>query len=234
MALPKQSAPKYKCILPSDGKEVEYRPFLVKEQKILMLAQEQGDDGAMLQAVQDLVKSVTYDKVKPSELAVMDLEYLFLKIRSKSIGETASLSVTCNDPQCEGTGEVVVNLDDVEVVGDEPEHKIMISDEIGVELRYPRVKDVNDINNLEGPDQTIEMLKRCMVNVYDLEEVYPTSDSSTNELNDFVESLSMGQLERITEFFTDIPQMKKQVESECKECGKDIKTEIVGLNNFFS
>ena len=129
MALPKQSAPKYKCILPSDGKEVEYRPFLVKEQKILMLAQEQGDDGAMLQAVQDLVKSVTYDKVKPSELAVMDLEYLFLKIRSKSIGETASLSVTCNDPQCEGTGEVVVNLDDVEVVGDEPEHKIMISDE---------------------------------------------------------------------------------------------------------
>ena len=135
MALPKQSSPKYKCVLPSDGREVEYRPFLVKEQKVLLLAQEQENDEAMFKAVQDLIGSVTDGEVKPQRLPVIDMEYLFLKIRSKSVGETANIRVTCNDPKCDGTGEAVVNLDDVEVVGEAPETKIMINDEIGVELR---------------------------------------------------------------------------------------------------
>ena len=235
MALPKQSAPKYNCILPSDGKEIEFRPFLVKEQKVLLLAQEQEDERAMFNAVKELIESVCFTEIKADRLSVVDMEYLFLKIRSKSVGETATISVTCNDPKCDGHGETVINLDDVEVVGDEPENKIMINDEIGIELRYPRIGDIDLINSEEGNmTQTLEMLKRCMVTVFDQEEVYPTSDSPTQELDEFVNTLSMSQMEMISEYFGSIPQLKKEVQTECVKCGKDVNTTIQGMNNFFS
>ena len=236
MALPKQSSPKYKCVLPSDGREVEYRPFLVKEQKVLMMAQEQENDAAMFNAVKDLIESVTFGKVKPDSLPIIDMEYLFLKIRTKSIGETANIQVTCNYDDCEGgQGTTVINLDDVEVVGDEPENKIMINDEIGIELRYPRIGDIEASDSEEGNmAQTLEMLKRCMVTVYDEEDVYPTSDSSTKELDEFVNTLSMSQMELISNYFGSIPQLKKEVKSECVQCGKDINTTLQGMNNFFS
>jgi hypothetical protein len=235
MALPKQSTPKYNCVLPSDGREVEYRPFLVAEQKNLLIAQEQGDDGAMFSAVQDLVEACTYGKLKSTQLAVIDMEYLFLKIRAKSVGETANLQVSCHDKKCDGHGEVVINLDDVEVVGDEPENKIMINDEIGIELRYPRIGDIQTADSTEGQmTQTIEMLKKCMVSVYDQENVYPTADSSTQELDEFVNTLTMPQMELISEYFASIPQLKKEVKSECVSCGKEINTTVQGLNNFFS
>ena len=189
----------------------------------------------MFSAVQDLIEACTYGKLKSTQLFVIDMEYLFLKIRAKSVGETANLQVTCHDKKCDGHGEVVINLDDVEVVGDEPENKIMINDEIGIELRYPRIGDIDLINSEEGQmTQTIEMLKKCMVSVYDQENVYPTSDSSTQELDEFVNTLTMSQMEMISEYFGSIPQLKKEVKSECVSCGKDINTTIQGMNNFFS
>ena len=233
MALPKQSAPKYTCILPSDGTEVEYRPFLVKEQKNLLLAQEQDNEKAMFKAVQDLIESVTFGKVKTQAMPVIDMEYLFLKIRSKSVGETANIKVTCTDPKCDGTGEAVVNLDDVEVVGDEPDTKIMISDELGIELRYPRIMDLEKAQGLDPAASTIEMLKNSMVTIFDEEEVYTVADASTNELNEFVESITMTQLELLTEFFNSIPALEIDVESQCNKCQRDITTKLRGLNSFF-
>ena len=233
MALPKQSAPKYTCILPSDGTEVEYRPFLVKEQKNLLLAQEQDNEKAMFKAVQDLIESVTFGKVKTQAMPVIDMEYLFLKIRSKSVGETANIKVTCTDPNCDGSGEAVVNLDDVEVVGDEPDTKIMISDELGIELRYPRIMDLEKAQGLDPAASTIEMLKNSMVTIFDEEDVYTVADASTNELNEFVESITMTQLELLTEFFNSIPALEIDVESQCNKCQRDITTKLRGLNSFF-
>ena len=233
MALPKQSAPKYTCILPSDGREVTYRPFLVKEQKVLLLAQEDGDEKAMFNAVQELIESVTDGDVKSRDLAVIDMEYLFVKIRAKSVGETANIRVTCQDPNCDGSGQAVINLDDVEVVGEHPENKIMINDGLGVELRYPRISDVNKVQGLDSASQTIEMLKNSMVTIFDEEDVYTVADASTNDLNEFVESLTMGQLQKITEYFDAIPSLQKEVDSTCETCGSPIKTIVKGLNNFF-
>ena len=239
MALPKQSSPKYKCVLPSDGREVEYRPFLVKEQKVLMMAQEQENDAAMFDAVKNLIESVTFGKVKPDSLPIIDMEYLFLKIRTKSIGETANIQVTCNYDDCEGgQGTTVINLDDVEVVGEEPENKIMISDELGVQLRYPRISDVVatpvKTDSVESKAvQSLELVKSCMVNIYDAEEVNPISDASTNEINECMDSLSMSQLEKITSYFEGLPSLKKEVSAECEKCGKEIRTTVSGLNNFF-
>ena len=232
MALPKQSAPKYTCILPSDGREIEYRPFLVKEQKVLLLAQEQEDDAAMFRAVQDLITNVCED-VKSETLPVIDMEWLFLKIRSKSVGETANIKLSCTDPKCDGTGEAVVNLDDVEVVGDQPESKIMLTDEIGIELRYPRVSDVNQVQGKDQATQTLEMLKNSIVKIFDEENVYPTADASTNELNEFVEGLTMQQLEKITSYFDSIPSLQLDVESKCTTCDRELKTTAKGINSFF-
>ena len=232
MALPKQTAPKYTCILPSDGREIEYRPFLVKEQKVLLLAQEQEDDAAMFRAVQDLITNVCED-VKSETLPVIDMEWLFLKIRSKSVGETANIKLTCTDPKCDGTGEAVVNLDDVEVVGDQPENKIMLTDEIGIELRYPRVSDVNQVQGKDQATQTLEMLKNSIVTIFDEENVYPTADASTNELNEFVEGLTMQQLEKITTYFDSIPSLQLDVESKCTTCDRELKTTAKGINSFF-
>tara|TARA_A100001388_G_scaffold116328_1_gene85840 strand:+ start:2288 stop:2986 length:699 start_codon:yes stop_codon:yes gene_type:complete len=232
MALPKQTAPKYTCILPSDGREIEYRPFLVKEQKVLLLAQEQEDDAAMFRAVQDLITNVCED-VKSETLPVIDMEWLFLKIRSKSVGETANIKLTCTDPKCDGTGEAVVNLDDVEVVGDHPESKIMLNDEIGIELRYPRVSDVNQVQGKDQATQTLEMLKNSIVKIFDEENVYPTADASTNELNEFVEGLTMQQLEKITAYFDSIPSLQLDVESKCTTCDRELKTTAKGINSFF-
>lgn len=232
MALPKQSAPKYTCILPSDGREIEYRPFLVKEQKVLLLAQEQEDDAAMFRAVQDLITNVCED-VKSETLPVIDMEWLFLKIRSKSVGETANIKLSCTDPKCDGHGEAVVNLDDVEVVGDQPESKIMLTDEIGIELRYPRVSDVNQVQGKDQATQTLEMLKNSIVKIFDEENVYPTADASTNELNEFVEGLTMQQLEKITAYFDSIPSLQLDVESKCTTCDRELKTTAKGINSFF-
>ena len=232
MALPKQTAPKYTCILPSDGREIEYRPFLVKEQKVLLLAQEQEEDAAMFRAVQDLITNVCED-VKSETLPVIDMEWLFLKIRSKSVGETANIKLTCTDPKCDGTGEAVVNLDDVEVVGDQPESKIMLNDEIGIELRYPRVSDVNQVQGKDQATQTLEMLKNSIVTIFDEENVYPTADASTNELNEFVEGLTMQQLEKITTYFDSIPSLQLDVESKCTTCDRELKTTAKGINSFF-
>ena len=232
MALPKQTAPKYTCILPSDGREIEYRPFLVKEQKVLLLAQEQEDDAAMFRAVQDLITNVCED-VKSETLPVIDMEWLFLKIRSKSVGETANIKLSCTDPKCDGHGEAVVNLDDVEVVGDRPESKIMLNDEIGIEMRYPRVSDVNQVQGKDQATQTLEMLKNSIVTIFDEENVYPTADASTNELNEFVEGLTMQQLEKITAYFDSIPSLQLDVESKCTTCGKELKTTAKGINSFF-
>lgn len=232
MALPKQTAPKYTCILPSDGREIEYRPFLVKEQKVLLLAQEQEDDAAMFRAVQDLITNVCED-VKSETLPVIDMEWLFLKIRSKSVGETANIKLSCTDPKCDGHGEAVVNLDDVEVVGDRPESKIMLNDEIGIEMRYPRVSDVNQVQGKDQATQTLEMLKNSIVTIFDEENVYPTADASTNELNEFVEGLTMQQLEKITAYFDSIPSLQLDVESKCTTCGRELKTTAKGINSFF-
>lgn len=232
MALPKQTAPKYTCILPSDGREIEYRPFLVKEQKVLLLAQEQEDDAAMFRAVQDLITNVCED-VKSETLPVIDMEWLFLKIRSKSVGETANIKLSCTDPKCDGHGEAVVNLDDVEVVGDQPESKIMLTDEIGIELRYPRVSDVNQVQGKDQATQTLEMLKNSIVKIFDEENVYPTADASTNELNEFVEGLTMQQLEKITSYFDSIPSLQLDVESKCTTCDRELKTTAKGINSFF-
>lgn len=121
----------------------------------------------------------------------------------------------------------------LQVVGDEPEYKIMINDEVGIELAYPKVKDIEGLDKLDQGTQTIEMLKRSIVSIFDENQVYMAVDTSEQELTEFVENLTVSQLEDVTKFFDAIPRLQKEVVAECKLCGKDIKKKVVGLQNFF-
>ena len=237
MALPIQSAPKYTISLPSDGKEVKFRPFLVKEQKLLMLAQEENDEGKTMEAIKDLIRTVTFQEVEPDTLPIIDMEYLFLKIRAKSVGETANIKLTCNDASCpdesRGTGETVVNIDEVEVVGDEPEMKIMINDEIGIEFRYPTVGDMGGVEQLDQGSQTVEVIKKSIKSIYTEEDVFLAKDTSDKELTEFVENLTVQQLEKLGGFFQSLPRLQKDVSAKCNTCGKDIEKILIGLQNFF-
>ena len=174
MGLPIQSAPTYTCVLPSNGTEVKFRPFLVKEQKVLILARESEDTVQSLRAVKDLIHAVTYEKVNADELAMIDLEYLFLKVRSVSIGETIELSLTCRDQECNGSEKVRINLDEIEASGEQPTtNTVMINDTVGIEVRTPLVKDIKLTNqNQADADVGLDVVKNSITSIFD--EVFCT------------------------------------------------------------
>ena len=234
MALPIQATPTYTCELPSTGTEVKFRPFLVKEQKILVIAQESEDPKTTLSAVKDLINNVTFEKVNANELTMFDLEYLFCKIRAVSVGETIPLKMACMTTDCNGTGETVVNLDDLTVTEDTSgDPKIMISDDVGIVLRYPKVKDMGNITTVSEDQQSIEVIKASISQVFDAENVYDEADMSADDKSEFVESLTFPQIEKLSAFFLGMPKLQGKIEYKCNTCGKLNERVLEGLQSFF-
>ena len=191
MGLPIQTTPTYRCVLPSSGREVKYRPFLVKEQKILSIAKESEDQKQIFNAIKDLIESVTFGEVLADNLAVMDLEYLFLKTRSASVGETTTVNTSCNDTDCGGSATLKINLDEIEPKGESADNKVMINDNVGVTLRPPVVKNIKSLGSGEDAD-VVEILTACIDSIFDEENVYMADETSDKDLLEFVESLTFG------------------------------------------
>jgi hypothetical protein len=234
MGLPIQSAPKYSTVLPSDGREVEFRPFLVKEQKALVLAREAKDTNQSLESIKTLIRAVTFDKVEPNDIPMIDLEWLFIKIRSVSVGETVNLKLVCDVEDCNGTGDVTVDLEEIKVVGEMPEEgTVMISDTVGVTLSMIKVKDIKGIDKLKQDEQIFEILKRSIVTVFDEENVYVASDISESDLNEFIDSLTLSQLQLLGQFFDDAPKLSHTVSYKCNLCGEESTKTLEGLQSFF-
>jgi len=237
MALPIQSAPTYKCTLPSDGREVTFRPFLVKEQKVLVIAKEGEDQSRSLASIKQMIKAVTAfeenEWLDVEKLPMFDIEYLFIKIRAVSVGETVKLNLPCKDKDCNGSGEVTINLDEVQVTkskGIEP--KVMINDNLGVVLRYPDWGLMEQVNKMPADQQPFEMLKQCITEIFDEENVYDTDDVSKQELNEFVDSLTFPQMEQLGAYFDDMPKVYMDVDFTCS-CGKKQSRTMEGLQSFF-
>ena len=233
MGLPIQTAPTYRCSLPSDGREIEFRPFLVNEQKVLILARESEDSKEILEAVKTLIGNVTNGKVDVNELPMIDMEYLFIKIRAVSVGEHSTINLKCSTADCKGTGEVVINLEEIEAEGEIPDDTVMINDTVGVVLKLIQVKDIDGIDTLDVGDQMVEIVKRSIVRIFDEESVYEGSETSDKDLNDFVESLSFKQLEVLGGFFDSVPKLKKEVEFKCNICERVHTRMLEGLSSFF-
>jgi|TARA_B110000285_G_C15090742_1_gene598924 hypothetical protein len=232
MGLPIQTAPTYTCKL-STG-IVKFRPFLVKEQKYLLVARESEDNLEILEAVKNIITNVTNGEVDADMLPIYDLEFLFLNIRAKSVGETSTILLNCSDEECRGNGQVDVDLSTVTVVGDHKDNKVMLSDELGVMLRFPSTSKLAELESIEDLErQGLEMVAEGIESIFDLENVYEADDISAEELKDFIESLTLDQLELLSDWFGNVPSVSKEVSYTCNVCSKESTRTLTGLSSFF-
>ncbi len=236
MALPQVALPTYELEIPSNGKKIKYRPFVVKEEKVLLLALESGDDKQIEDAVRTLLKGCIQSRVKVEDLAIFDLEYIFLNIRAVSVGEVVEMMLTCDD---DGETQVRYNLDLTAVKVIKPEghdNKIMLSDTMGVIMKYPSFEEfvkISIIGKNSTSEDVIEIMARCVDQIFDAEDVYDSSTTSKKEFVQFIENLTNKQFEDVQKFFEDAPVLKHEINFKNPNTGVDNTIVIQGLSNFF-
>jgi len=234
MALPIVATPKYEITIPSTGQKVEYRPFLVKEEKILLLANETKDEKEQVRAMKEVVKNCTFEKVDVEKLAPFDIEFLFLKLRAKSVGESVEVSVGC-DEGCKENVKIQINLDEIEVKFNPLfTNRIQLSDSIGVLMKYPTYDDMSTLSKAqktEDPNLIMNFVASCIDTIFDKKEVYKSSDYSNKEIVEFLEQLSQISLKKIMNFFEYMPTVEKTVKYSC--CGKEKEVTLKGAQSFF-
>ena len=236
MALPKVVLPTFELDLPSNGKTVKYRPFVVKEEKILLMALDTEDESAITTAVKDLLKNCVQSRIKIDNLPTFDLEYLFLNIRAVSVGEDVDMNITCKD---DNQTEVKYTFSLFDVVVDKPEGhdpKIMLSDEMGIIFRYPSFKEFvqsSIIGKQLDPEGYIDIIAGCVDQLFDGEEVYDSSTTSKKEFKEFIEGLTTVQFKKVQEFFETLPKLEHKFKIINPETGVESEYTINGLQNFF-
>jgi hypothetical protein len=233
MKLPTIQSPKYALTLPSTKKTVEYRPFLVKEEKILLIAQESGDQEMMTRAIHEVISNCTEGKIDPGSITSFDLEYIFLKLRAKSVGEIAKIGLVC--PSCGDSTPVSINLDTIELVGGEPlPKKIMITDSVGIVPRYLSAKKMAELSKIEDKGELFtSTLAASIETIFDSDTVYPVDEASKEELDAFLGSLNRTQLESFEKVLSAVPRLEKEIVYSCTGCKAENKTTLSGLQSFF-
>ena len=238
MPLPKIEVPQYSLTLHSTGQDVVYRPFLVKEEKILLMALEGQDQDNILEAIQKIISNcIIRGNVNVIDLPLFDLENLFLNIRSKSIGETSTINVPCISDDCEEYTSHEIELSSIDLsTRDDHTTSIQITDDIGVNMKYPSVGLIGEIESLDDNDieQSIDIITLCIDNIYDKENEYDFRDYTQEEKTEFMEGLTQQQLIKIQEFFTTMPVLEYILEFKCGTCEANGDIPIRGLQNFFS
>tara|TARA_R110000824_G_scaffold70659_1_gene181111 strand:- start:681 stop:1385 length:705 start_codon:yes stop_codon:yes gene_type:complete len=233
MGLPKLNSANYELSLPSTGATIKYRPFLVKEQKALMIAQESEDDKVIESTFAQIINDCVADNVDPYKMPMFDIEYVFLKIRSKSVGEIAELRVTCPDDE-ETKVNVSIPLEEVDVqMKENHTNVITLTDDISVIMRYPCLGDMKGFNALGETKSLFEMVKRCIHEVHDGEEIYRRVDMSEKDLEDFIDSMSSKNFESVGEFFSSMPKLSYDLEVENPKTKVKSVIPIEGLQSFF-
>ena len=235
MALPKVALPTYELEIPSNGKKIKYRPFVVKEEKLLLLALESGDDKQIEDATRTLLKNCITTRVKLEDLAIFDLEYIFLQIRAVSVGEVVETLLTCED---DGETQVKYNLNltDVQVIKSEDHsNKIMLSDSMGLIMKYPSFEEFVKVSIIakDTSEQVIEIMGKCVDQIFDGEDVYDSSTTSKKEFVEFIEGLTNKQFEKVQEFFSEMPVLKHEIKLKNPNTGAENSFVIQGLSNFF-
>ena len=236
MALPQVVLPTYELEIPSNGKKIKYRPFVVKEEKILLLAMESEDEGQIEAAVKQLLKGCIQSRVKIDDLAIFDLEYIFLQIRAVSVGEIVDMNITCQD---DGQTTVPYKLNLLEVEVQKPEghsNKIMLSDEMGIVMKYPRFDTFvsgSIIGQTPTADSVIDIIAGCIDQLFDGEDVYDSSTTSKKEFKEFLENLTNSQFEKIQAFFETSPKLEHTIKVTNPKTGVENEIVFSGLSSFF-
>jgi len=237
MALPKLTTPTYELEVPSTDEKIKYRPFLVREEKILLIALESGESKDIITAIKDIVTECTYGKIDLGKMPMFDVEYVFLQIRSKSVGEVSTLKLLCPDDK-ETYVNVDIDLSEIMVQVDEEHNpKIELTDEMGMIMTYPSIDTLNatGIASINASNM-LDVIGTCILQIYDKkgEEVFETKDQTKKEISEFVGSLNTKQFVDVQKFFDTMPKLKHTVEIDNPKTG--VKSEIVlqGLNDFFA
>ena len=236
MALPKlNDTPKYNIDIPSTGNMVRYRPFLVKEEKVLLLAMESKEEDQILSAILDTIEACIQDEIDVARLTTFDIEYLFTKIRSKSVGETSNVIVKCH--VCEADNEVVIPIDEIGVHRDKEVSNIIdIQDGLQLEMKYPSYAALRTDADVKSKDigiQLFAMIRHCMKALLTEEERIDLATEDTKEVDDFIESMNTEQFNKVREFVENIPVMSHDVIFECSSCGKENNQTLRGMESFF-
>tara|TARA_B100001113_G_scaffold119122_1_gene97306 strand:- start:1768 stop:2490 length:723 start_codon:yes stop_codon:yes gene_type:complete len=240
MPLPKISTPTYSLVLPSTEKEINYRPFLVKEEKLLVLALESEDTKQITNAIKAVIKACVLTKgIKVENLPTFDIEFLFLNIRGKSVGEDLEVNIICPDDE-ETQVPVTIELDDIKVQKTEGHtNQIKLDSSIMLEMKYPSLNEFikSNFDMEEGKnqmDQSFELIAQCIDKVYTEDEVWSTSDCTKKEMNEFLESMNSAQFKQIEEFFTTMPKLSHTI--TVKNPNTKVESDVVleGLASFFA
>lgn len=232
MALPLLKTPKHELTIPSTGEKIEYRPFLVGEEKALLLALESGEDKDISEAVMQTVSQCTFGKLDIKKMPMFDIEYIFLNIRMKAAGSKTNVKLLCPDDN-ETYVETEIDLEKVEVFFPEGhDSNIRLSDEIGMVLDYPNIDMTGDLMGL-GADTAWTIIKRCIRQIYDTDNVYERADMDEKELDEFLGQLDANMFKKVEAFFNTVPRLKHEVNVTNPKTGVENKIVIEGLQNFF-
>ena len=237
MALPIVETPRFELTLPSTDMKVQYRPFLVKEEKVLYMALESGDENQMQSATKDILTAVTFNKIDVETLPTFDVEYIFLQVRAKSVGEVAKFKIICPDDS-ETYGDIEVDISKVEVQVDDAHTNDVILDEkrkLGVMLKYPNMKVLYDTQGIKALkyEDIIKLIIGCVDYIYEGEKNYPTSESTQEELKEFFENLSQDQFSNIRKFVDSMPKLRHVTKVKNPKTGVESTVTFSGLQDFF-
>jgi hypothetical protein len=236
MALPQINTPTYELEVPSTGEKLKYRPFLVKEEKILMIAMEAEEQSGIIRAVKEIVQACTFDSLDVSKMPMFDVEYVFLNIRAKSVGEESKIRLKCPDDE-KTFVDTTIDLTKVNVeMSDGHSNKIELTDEMGMVMKYPTIDSFGDFDAGEvSADNMIDMISGCIQQIYDKkgEEVFEAKDSTKKELVDFIEQLNSKQFQDVQKFFDTMPKLTHTVKIKNPKTKKESEIVLSGLNDFF-
>lgn len=230
MALPKLDTPTFELTLPSNNKKIKFRPFLVKEHKILLTMSE-AENEEVSRIIRELVDVCTFGKLKVDDLPHFDVEYIFMNLRAKSIGEMVDVNINCD---CGNKIETQFNIEDVKVEKPkEHSNKIMLTDSVGVEMRYPTIDEVIEVFATNDNKKVVDLIIKSINTIFDTEQVWNAKEQTKDELEEFIFSLTKGQFEMLETFFVTAPKVVQVIEADCNKCGKHNSVRLEGLQNFF-
>jgi T4 bacteriophage base plate protein len=240
MALPKIDVPTYEIVLPVSKKKLKYRPFLVKEQRNLLMAMESSDSSTIQQSVKDILHNCTLTEgIDIEKLPIIDVEYYFINLRAKSVGEIVESRYKCNNEvdgeECGNIMESEINLLDIKVESNnEISPEIQLDSKLTIKLKYPEFSIVEDSLKYDNINEvTFNMIAQSIEYIYDGEQFYYASESTPKELLDFVEGMNQEQFAKVEEFFNNLPKLKETLDITCKKCGYEHHIDVEGLESFF-
>jgi hypothetical protein len=237
MALPKMSVPRYTVELPSTGEILNMRPYLVKEEKVLMIALESNDPVQISEAVRGIIETC-YELDSIENLTVFDIEMLFLQLRAKSVGEEMKIQVKCKEEECGHMNPLSINIDDISVYKPKDSNGTIQFEgtNIGVKMRYPTADVIRKINpeKFESVEGIMDLIVDCIESIFDEDNVYNAKNEKRDDLVEFIEGLSSEQFKLIQAFFQDTPSVSYSTVIKCGKCKTDNDIELRGLNSFFS